>query len=193
MPSSCHPPHTFKGVPKGLATRIRRICSSSTSFQEQGNILKKQFTNRGYNHCKVQTATDEMAQLDRQSLLQYKEQARMADVFKDPPMTSFRRPRKLKGMVVRTRLDNPLPNGRFKTCTDLRCQLWRCSSDTESFNSPVTVRSYRILGNSSCKTNNCIYIISCGVCHKQYIGETTDLRKRINNHRSSIRTKKTYR
>ena len=222
-PSSCHPPHTFKGVPKGLATRIRRICSSPTSFQEQGNILKKHLTNRGYNPCKVQTAIDEMEQLDRQSLLQYKEKThtdrvplvttyhpvlkdlgrilrkhlpilhtntRMADVFKDPPMASFRRPRNLKDMVVRTRLDSPIPNGGFKTCRDLRCQLCRYSSDTESFSSPVTGRSYRILGNFSCKTNNCIYLISCDVCHKQYIGETTDLRKRINNHRSSIRTKK---
>jgi hypothetical protein len=55
---------------------------------------------------------------------------------------------------------------------------------------PVTGRSYIILGNFSCKTNNCIYLISCDVCHKQCKGETTDLRKRINNHRSSIRTKK---
>jgi hypothetical protein len=47
MPSSCHPPHTFKRVPKGLAIRIRRICFSPTSFQEQGNILKKHLTNRG--------------------------------------------------------------------------------------------------------------------------------------------------
>jgi hypothetical protein len=122
MPSSCHPPHTFKGVPKGLAIRIRRICSSPTSFQEQGNILKKHLTNRGYNHCKVQTVIDEMARQDRLSLLQYKEKshtdrvslvttyyqvlkdlvrkhlpilhtnARMADVFRDPPMAFFRRP-----------------------------------------------------------------------------------------------------
>jgi hypothetical protein len=40
MPSSCHLPHTFKGVPKGLATRTSSICSSSTSFQDQGNIHK---------------------------------------------------------------------------------------------------------------------------------------------------------
>jgi hypothetical protein len=78
---------------------------------------------------------------------------RMADVFKDPPMAYFRRPRNLKDMVVRTRLDNPLPNGGFKTCMDLRCQLCRYSSDTETFSGPVTGRSYRILGKFSCKTN----------------------------------------
>ncbi|XP_065938446.1 uncharacterized protein [Magallana gigas] len=36
---------------------------------------------------------------------------RMADLFKDPPMAAFKRPRNLKDMVVRARLDNPMPNG----------------------------------------------------------------------------------
>lgn len=32
--------------------------------------------------------------------------------------------------------------------------------------------------------------ISCDVCQQQYLAETTDPRKRVNNHRSSVRTKK---
>jgi hypothetical protein len=40
MPSGCDPPHTFKGVPKGLATRIHRISSFPASLQVQGKILK---------------------------------------------------------------------------------------------------------------------------------------------------------
>jgi hypothetical protein len=48
IPSNCHPPHTFKGVPKGLTTCIHCICYSPTSFQKQGNILKNHLTNRGY-------------------------------------------------------------------------------------------------------------------------------------------------
>jgi hypothetical protein len=75
--------------------------------------------------------------------------------FRDPAMTSFRRPRNLKDNMVRTRLDNPLPNGGFKTCTNLKYQLYKYSSYTEGFSSPVTGRSYKILG-IFCKTNNCI-------------------------------------
>jgi hypothetical protein len=59
-------------VPKGLATRIRSIFSSPTSFREQGNILKKHLTNRGYNPCKVRTTIYKMARQERQSLLLYK-------------------------------------------------------------------------------------------------------------------------
>ena len=39
----------------------------------------------------------------------------MADVFKTSHTAAFRRPRNLKDMVVRTKLENPLPNGGFKT------------------------------------------------------------------------------
>ncbi|XP_055997948.1 uncharacterized protein LOC130047308 [Ostrea edulis] len=54
MPSSCHPPNTFKGVPKGLATRVRRICSSTTAFQEQSQLLKTRLCRRGYRAAPVQ-------------------------------------------------------------------------------------------------------------------------------------------
>jgi hypothetical protein len=76
MPSSCHPPHSFKGMLKGLATRIRRICFSSTrASRNKGISLKTYLTNKGYDPCKVQIVIDEMARLDRQSLLQYKERS----------------------------------------------------------------------------------------------------------------------
>lgn len=222
-PSSCHPPHTFRGIPKGLTTRIRRICSSNEIFEEQSRILKSHLCNRGYKAHTVQSAIDEITTKDRKTLLQYKEKTdksrvplvttyhpalknlntilksnlpilytneRMADLFKDPPMAAFKRPRNLKDMVVRARLDNPLPNGGFKTCSDTRCLLCKHSTNADSFKSPITGRTYKIFGNTSCRTDNCIYLISCKVCSKQYVGETGDLRRRINNHRSTIKTKK---
>ena len=223
MPSSCHPPHTFKGVPKGLATRTRRICSSTATFQEQSQLLKSNLCNRGYKARIVQTAIDEISNKDRKTLLRYKTRTesnrvplvttyhpvlkdlnnilrknlpilhkneKMAKVFKEPPMVSFRRPRNLKDMVVRTRLDNPLPLASFKTCHDNRCLLCKHSNETSNFSSTTTGRSYKILQSTSCKTNNCVYLITCKVCQKQYVGETGDLRRRINNHRSTIKTKK---
>ena len=53
-PSSCHPPHTFRGIPKGLPNRIRRICSSNEIFEEQSRILKSHLCNRGYKAHTVQ-------------------------------------------------------------------------------------------------------------------------------------------
>ena len=37
--------------------------------------------------------------------------------------------------------------------------------------------------NMNCNTLNCVYVLQCCSCLKTYIGETSDLRKRINIHR----------
>jgi hypothetical protein len=57
-PSSCHPSHTFKGVPKGLATRVRRVCSTPALYKEQSTHLKNNLSRRGYQAHKVQAAID---------------------------------------------------------------------------------------------------------------------------------------
>ncbi|XP_065925150.1 uncharacterized protein [Magallana gigas] len=140
-PSSCHPPHTFRGIPKGLTTRIKRICFSNEIFEEQSRILKSHLCNRGYKAHTIQSAINKITTKDSKTILQYKEKTdksrvplvttyhpalkninsilrdnlpilytneRMADLFKDPPMGAFKRPRNLKDMVVRARLDNRL-------------------------------------------------------------------------------------
>jgi hypothetical protein len=90
---------------------------------------------------------------------------------------------------IRTKLTNPQPNGGFKIGTDWKLLMCKHSASTDSFESPVTGRSYKILGDTSWHTDNCIYLISCKVCGKQYVGETGDLRRRINNCRSTFKTK----
>ena len=223
MTSSCHPPHTFRGIPKGLATRVRRICSTQELYSEQSQLLKSHLCARGYSSHSVQNAIDDLAKEDRLSLLKYKPKNeenkvpfvttyhpvlrglnavlkknlpilysndKMVEVFKNPPMAAFKRPRNLKDMVVRTKLKNPLPNGGFRTCSDTRCLLCKHSSDADDFSSPITGRTYKIFANTSCRTDNCVYLINCKFCQKQYVGETGDLRRRINNHRSTIKTKK---
>lgn len=62
--------------------------------------------------------------------------------------------------------------------------------DQPSFKSPIKGRIYKIFGNTSCCTDNFIYLISYEVCSKQYIGETDDIRRRINNQLSTIKTPK---
>lgn len=68
---------------------------------------------------------------------------RMANLFKLQPMTVFKRPMNLQDMVVRARLDNPLPNGGSKTCSDARCVLCNHSTNKNSFISPITCRIYK--------------------------------------------------
>ncbi|KAK3107779.1 hypothetical protein FSP39_022084 [Pinctada imbricata] len=69
---SCHPPHVFKGIPKGLATRIRRICSSDDSFHLRSKELSQRLCHRGYNAKSVHESISAVQRIDRQDLLQYK-------------------------------------------------------------------------------------------------------------------------
>lgn len=64
-------------------------------------------------------------------------------------------------MVVGARLDDPLPNGGFKTCSDARWLLCKHIINTDSFWSPITGRTYKILDNRSCrKDNSCKFALS---------------------------------
>ena len=54
-----------------------------------------------------------------------------------------------------------------------------------------TGRKYQCVFNGCCQSRNLIYCITCKNCGLQYVGQTkTTLKTRINNHKSTIRTKK---
>ena len=122
---------------------------------------------------------------------------KMKKVFPEPPVVSFKKPKNLKDHLVRSRLDSKTSGGggggSFKTCSDKRCQLCRYTTTTSEFASSTSGLKYVMLGSLSCKSRNVIYLITCKKCGKQYVGETGDpLNLRVNNHRSSIRTKKLH-
>lgn len=54
---------------------------------------------------------------------------RMADLFKDPPIAAVNRQRNLNDVVVRAKFDTPVPNGCFKTCSDVICLLCKYSNN----------------------------------------------------------------
>ena len=65
----------------------------------------------------------------------------------------------------------------------------RIANDVSKYTSTVTKQSYTIDGNYTCKTNNCIYLVTCGICEEQYVGKTTmSMKKRHEDHRSDIKT-----
>ena len=39
----------------------------------------------------------------------------------------------------------------------------------------------------TCNATDVIYVLQCSTCHAEYIGETKNLRRRMNKHRSDIR------
>jgi hypothetical protein len=59
-PLNCHAHHIFKGVPKCLVIRIRRICSNYKSNTKQSQQLKSHLCKRGYKPQSVDKAINEV-------------------------------------------------------------------------------------------------------------------------------------
>ena len=76
-------------------------------------------------------------------------------------------------------------SAKIKRCTDKRCQL--CTEDNLKIAgkifSPAGRLLFTIKYNFTCKIKNILYCI----CGEDYVGQTKDFRKWMNNHKSDIR------
>jgi len=72
---------------------------------------------------------------------------------------------------------------------DKRCTCCkRMMNKIFEYTSTVTGEKYQIDGYYTCKTFNCIYLVTCGICDKQYVGKTTtSMRERHWDHRNKIK------
>jgi hypothetical protein len=57
----------------------------------------------------------------------------------------------------------------------------------DTFQSTVQRRTFHINHHFGCNSQGVVYLITCGKCSKQYVGNTvTSFRLRFNNHKSSL-------
>ena len=68
-PVSCHPSHICANIPKGVALRIKRICSEPDEALWQAEIHIRYFVERGYAEEHVRKIFDEVEKLDRHDLI----------------------------------------------------------------------------------------------------------------------------
>ena len=84
-----------------------------------------------------------------------------------------------------------LPVTTVKPCHSKKCLTCKSIVISSTYPSTVYNKLYPVLRNSNCQSSNLVYLITCSLCSKQYVGETGNtLRDRLNNHRSDIKTKK---
>ena len=118
---------------------------------------------------------------------------RCKKAIKECPMVAFRRPKSLKDYLVNARIrpdnNNSVP-GNYR-CSSTRCEICRNKNYLNignTFVSNTTGKSYNINYNLDCNSSSVIYLLSCKICGKQYVGSTvTKFRLRFNNHRSRLR------
>lgn len=80
---------------------------------------------------------------------------------------------------------------RSKPCEKNKCQTCNIITANTSFTSTAYNKTFTIRTDCDCSTKDLIYLITCKLCNVQYVGESgQNLRDRINNHKSTIRTNK---
>ena len=121
----------------------------------------------------------------------------LADVFKQPPLTAYRRQTNLRDLLIKSKVP-PTPKhypnrnraGMFK-CTKTYCTACPYINTGNKVKVNNT-RYWNITKRVSCDTFNCIYLIECQIdgCKKRYIGHTGRLLKfRLSDHRGYITNK----
>ena len=73
MRNSAHPSHCTRAIPFGVATRVRRNCSTIEKFEERSKEYQNYLVDRGYHPSKVKTQFDKAKDTPRKDLLSPKE------------------------------------------------------------------------------------------------------------------------
>ena len=99
---------------------------------------------------------------------------------------SKRQPPSLKNILTSAKLTHTTIFSVTK-CNSKKCHLCLCIIEGSSFD----FKNYKftVNANMNCNTKNCIYVIRCENCGLLYIGETGNLRSRVNLHKSHVNKK----
>ena len=96
-------------------------------------------------------------------------------VFNPAPFVSFRSVRTLRSHLVRARV---YPVGErlvgSRKCNKNRCQVCKNVIETETFQSFVKKKVYKINHRFTCSDKCLVYFLSCKVCGMHYNGQTND-------------------
>lgn len=205
---SFHPKHTFRGIIKSQLLRFKRICTQNASFLSAVNILFQALRQRGYSRTFLRKilrtfdqprATQEVETTPRNKILplvahfslqsQQLNQCLKANFqkFLEPsnflrrhkPIAAYRRNTNLLDRLVQSKIYKNPPKGRIG-----RCKYYTPAQLVVSRFSRTVFQLPRALSHETC---NCVYLVYCTKCKKQYVGQTkNELRVRIYQHVHNI-------
>ena len=112
----------------------------------------------------------------------------VSSVFTPPPFVSFRSVRNIRIHLVRSKLypqERTIGSPKFNSPRCLTCNNIK---ECYTFTSHVTKETFKINFHFKCNSKCLIYLFSCKVCGKKYVGSTNDkFRYRWNNYKNSQR------
>ena len=133
--------------------------------------------------------------MDNWGILKYSPLCR--DALPEKPLFATRRNTNLKDILIKSRLDPSKPsNTTGHPNLKAPCKFWNCSvcinlKKLKSFRSEQNNKSYKTPPNVQCRTPNVVYLLTCNICQKQYIGETKrPFIARLKEHLADVRFKR---
>lgn len=204
--TSFHPRHTYRGIVKAQLLRFHRICTRQEDFKEAVKELFVALRKRGYSRqflrqCwrsfldrKEALEGDRIPLITTYSLFNVQMHKKLKDNFDSlmintgvlpnrTVISAYRRNKNLKDYLVRARLTSQQflkPTVLFGTFCSLTFVKNR-----------VKKRIFPVRQRFTPQSTNCIYLIFCGKCGMQYVGETKNsISLRMTQHRYNIKNRK---
>ena len=214
---SNHPIHTKLNIPFTLARRIRAVMDNTADEGQKYNKLDQALQALGYPDQIRRSGIERAKQLSKSAIRQpkqkegvtnkltfistfnpnnknvfptirtmyniLKENPDTKDAFKDKRIHAHRQPKNLKRLLCPAKQTT---EGESLPCGKPRCQLCAMiiKGRSHEFQNGGTIK---LQTKMTCESHNVIYVIVCGGCNKEYIGETKNLRLRMNLHKEQIR------
>ena len=121
-----------------------------------------------------------------------KEDPTLQTTFALPPLVAFKRDKNLGDHLMHSAFHSSNPStqpGNFQ-CKKPKCKTCDFLNPATSVQGP-SGHAFHIRSHFTCQTQNVVYILTCTLCPKMYIGETyRSLNERFKEHRDSILTGK---
>lgn len=205
--TSFHPRHTYKGLIKSQLIRFKRICTQDEEFEKAVKILFGVLRKRGYPRSllriclktfQVQKLKDEKenvpfitnystisANLHHKVKTNYQNFIEHQGLLKNSKIISaYRRNKNLNDYLVRAKLPSIQESRRKSIVMQNFVKL-------KYVQNRVNKRIFQIGQTFEPQICNCVYIIFCSECGKQYVGETENsISTRVTQHRYNIKNKK---
>ena len=126
---------------------------------------------------------------DNHSVLTSREDHR--EVFSDVPMISFRRTKSLQDILVRALIKTSSnETNECRGCNGRSdCEVCGILKKGSKFSNMDGSKTFDIRkGTLHCNTEMCVYLMSCNICNKQYVGKCKPkFRSRYNNYKTKFR------
>lgn len=185
--SSFHPKHTFAGLIKSQLLRFHRICTQESDFYKATKVLFAALSTRGYSRSflrrcfktfqerhtildtpmlpLVVTYSKDVQKLVHNIKNNFARFQEESNTLRDHRIiTAFRKNANLRDCLVHAKITHrSVPTDRMSN---------NCFKRTRLVQNKLTHTVFETDRSGHVRSQNCVYLITCGTCGKQYVGET---------------------